>query len=188
MRKKTIFIVTLALAIAGQWNSLSAQTDPSVKTEVNTIRAIYAKAKKSIELNDGKESEGHKNDLLIQSHYVVPGTGQTNETIHYYYNLRTDEHTGQPYYLVYFISRKYNVAARQFYEEYLFDGEGPTLKFVFKQWPDIDGTKNEERYYFNYYGLIWSDVKGNVKADDSYSQRKSSELLSAFNNLLNSPD
>ena len=186
--KKSLFLALVILLAAGSFTSINAQTDPSVKSEVNNIRAAYAKAKKEIAQNDAGTTR-ERSDMVVTSHYMVPSCGLCTETIHYYYTLKIDELTTQPYYLIYFITRKYNVAARQFYEEYLYEGEGPTLKFAFRQYDEIDGNKAEERFYFNYYGLIWKLAKNNIDpADEKVMQRESSRLESALNSLLNTPD
>ena len=111
--------------------TLQAQSSPQAKARVAEIRKMYAAAKDLVEKN-GKGNTP-RSDTEIVSQYVVPGTGPTKEVIHYYYELQTDEDLGVPFYQSYLITRKYNVAAREFYQEFLYDKKSHEVVFAFLQ-------------------------------------------------------
>ena len=79
---------------------------------------------------------------------------------------------------VYFMVRKYNVGARDYYQEFLFD-EGKLI-FYFEK----SGT-SETRYYWGPDGLAKEDIKGERLSDEVMASRLSYELLNAFNLLMN---
>ncbi len=179
-----ILLLALLLAMAVMpWGNLRAQTDPAVKKQIESIRKAYTQAKSDMQQNDSKDFND-KNDMLVSSNYTTP-EGNTRETIHYYYRMMRDERTLMVYYQPYFIVRQFNVGKRQFYEEYLFEGHGPTLTFVFRKYADPKGNPVEERYYYNFYGLIWKNLKGTNNGDEQEYSKKSLELLSAFNSIMN---
>jgi hypothetical protein len=180
---KTLLTVLLLAMAALPWGKVCAQTDPTVRKQVEAIRKAYAQAKKDIEQNDSEDFYD-KNDMLLTSNYEALESNR-RETIHYYFKKRVDEHTSAFYYQPYFIVRQFNLRDRMFYEEYLFEGEGPTLTFVFNQWTDLRGNKIEERYYYNFHGPIWKMLKGTNKSDELRFEKKSQELISAFNSVMN---
>jgi hypothetical protein len=56
---------------------------------------------------------------------------------------------------------------------------------VFRKYADPKGNPVEERYYYNFYGLIWKNLKGTNNGDVQEYSKKSLELLSAFNSIMN---
>ena len=157
--KKFLFIATiffLALGVAAL-----AQNNPDV---VKEVRAAYAAAKEKISLADGDRSP--RNDAVVTLHYNVPATGPRTTVAHCYFDLDTDEN-GAHYY-PYFITLKYNVAAREYYEEYLFHPESGRLQFVFIQQDTYEGTKNEERYYYDDLGKLAAvNITGERTVEDA---------------------
>ena len=150
--------------------TLQAQSSPQAKARVAEIRKMYADAKDLVEKN-GKGNTP-RSDTEIVSQYVVPGTGPTKEVIHYYYELQSDGELGVPFYQSYLITRKYNVAAREFYQEFLYDKERHELVFAF-------------RYYWGESGLVNEAVKGERLMDEVFTLRKGRELVDALNMLMN---
>lgn len=157
--KKFLFTATilfLALGVAA-----SAQNNPDV---VKEVRAAYAAAKEKISLADGDRSP--RNDAVVTLHYNVPATGPRTTVAHCYFDLDTDEN-GAHYY-PYFITLKYNVAPREYYEEYLFHPESGRLQFVFIQQDTYEGTKNEERYYYDDLGKLAAvNITGERTVEDA---------------------
>ena len=157
--KKFLFIATiffLALGVAAL-----AQNNPDV---VKEVRAAYAAAKEKISLADGDRSP--RNDAVVTLQYNVPATGPRTTVAHCYFDLDTDEN-GAHYY-PYFITLKYNVAAREYYEEYLFHPESGRLQFVFIQQDTYEGTKNEERYYYDDLGKLAAvNITGERTVEDA---------------------
>lgn len=163
--------------------TIQAQSTPQAKARVAEIRKMYAAAKDMVEKN-GKEGTP-RSDTEIVGQYVVPGTGPTKEVIHYYYELQTDGELGVPFYQSYLITRKYNVAAREFYQEFLYDKERHELVFAFLQEKLPDGSVNETRYYWGESGMVHETVKGERLMDEVFTMRKGRELVDALNMLMN---
>lgn len=67
-----------------------------------------------------------------------------------------------------FATQKFNVAARDFYEEYLYDTDGQLI-FCYRRYPEIDGSMNELRFYFKNGLLTKSLVKVKKDGEKSYS-------------------
>ena len=159
MRLHRLIAVAVALSLCG---SLFAQTGSS--DLVKSVRAAYAAAKEKIKQNNGEDG-APRNDVTATLHCMVPATGPRTEVFHCYFELDTDEDGA--HYLPYFITRKYNVAARNFYEEYLFDPVPGRLLFAFIQSDTFDGGKNEERYYYDDCGkLAAANIKGERTIED----------------------
>ena len=80
----------------------------------------------------------------------LPGTGGHQENVRYYYGeLESDEDVIYPPHYLKFVTSKYNFAAREFYEEYLYDNKGH-LMFVYARTPDVDFPKMHEiRLYYD---------------------------------------
>lgn len=169
---------------------MALTTMPSIaqevtKAEMDGIRAAYSAAKEQIELNShAQEQNVPRSDMEIVSHYVIPGCGPTEEVIHYYFTLDEDPVLGTPYYTIYFITRSFNVAARQFYQEFLFDNDESSLLFFFQSNDALDGGSDETRYYYGKQG-VHKSIMGTAELDEVFAARKADELKSAFNLLMN---
>ena len=155
------------------------------KAEMASIRAAYSAAKEQVERNShAQEQDEPRSDMEIVSHYVIPGCGPTEEVIHYYFTLGEDPVLGTPYYKIYFISTSYNVAARKFYQEFLFGEEESDLLFFFQSNDALDGGTDETRYYYGKSGVHRS-IKGTAELDEVFAARRADELKSAFTLLMN---
>ena len=91
---------------------------------------------------------------------------------------------GTPVYNTYFITRSYNVAARKFYQEFLFDGPECELLFFYQHNDALDGGADETRYYYGKNG-IHKAIKGTAELDEVFAARTADELKNAFNLLMN---
>ena len=95
----------------------------------------------------------------------LPGTGYHEENVRMYFG---DEEVDEIYppHKLYFVSSKYNFAAREFYEEYLFDDDG-RLIFIYALAPDaVDGKESELRFYLTDGNLIKTLVKNRPWGSD----------------------
>lgn len=164
---------------------VQAQTTPVAKARVAEIRQMYAKAKAKIEQNEQSERLSiPREDMLITNYCNMPGTGPKREEIHYYFLNQADGEEMIVYFQPYFITRKYNVAAREFYEEYLYDHEKRQLVFAFLRGIDIDGKPWEARYYWGENGLVHELGKvSEAPANDVVA--KSRDMVDAFGFLMN---
>ena len=117
-------------------------------------------------------------ETIVTSNYMAPGAGPVKDVTHYYYSGDFDENLGNVYYTPYFISRKYNVGARDFYEEFLFD-KGD-LVFYFSK------SENDEiRYYWGPDGFFHEVIKGKKTMDEVFANRLAHDLKDAFDKLMN---
>ena len=144
--RKLLSLLVLALISFGF--VAQAQNNADV---VKAVRAAYNAAKEQIKQTQVEFGEP-RNDAVVTMHYNVPATGPRTTVAHCYFELDTDEN-GAHYY-PYFITLKYNVAAREYYEEYLYHPESGRLLFAFIQQDTYEGTKNEERYYYDDLGKL----------------------------------
>ena len=153
------------------------QNKPSAQQLVDEIRKKYAQVKETQEYK--KKAELPPDETVITSNYMAAGAGPVKDVTRYYYNGDFDEDQGQEMYKTYFMVRKFNVGALDFYQEYLLDDESELIFFYEKS-----GT-NETRYYWNKLELIKQDIKGEATTDETSAIRLSSALLNAFNLLMN---
>lgn len=67
-----------------------------------------------------------------------------------------------------FATKKYNFAARQFYEEYLYDNQG-RIQFIYGLESDYgDVYQREYRFYFNQGKLIDVNIKSRANDGDTF--------------------
>ena len=173
--KNILFTVALLLAAM----TVQAQKTPEMKKDVADIRKMYAEAKQEMEGLDKMEREGlPPNKTIFSSNYNEGGTGPTKEVITYYHRLEFDEESEMAFQRPFFITRKFNVAAREHYQEFLYDKEG-NLKFFYEKNPD-----GETRYYYC-RDDVYDIVKGSMSMDCGFAGRLSSELINAFDIIRN---
>lgn len=180
--KKVALIVVLSLVALP---SMLMQAQEVTDAEIAAIRAAYADAKQQVEINShAQEQNVPRSDMEVISHYVLPGCGPTEEVIHYYFTLEDDPESETYVYKPYLITRSYNVAARKFYEEFLFDADETNLLFFFQRNDAMDGSTDETRYYYGKHGTHQS-IKGTAQMDEVFAARLADDLKAAFNHLLN---
>ena len=181
MTRFFIPFVVFLMALA----TMPSHAQEMIKAEMASIRAAYSAAKEKVELNShAQEQNVPRSDMEIVSHYVIPGCGPTEEIIHYYFTLDVDPVLGTPYYKLYFITTCYNVAARKYYQEFLFGEDDTDLLFFFQRNDAQDGGTDETRYYYGTSG-IHKSIKGTADLDEVFAASKADELKSAFNLLMN---
>ena len=165
--KKLFFMVTVLMACT----MVQAQD-----AQVANIRKMYAEAKE-VMANKNK-AELPLDETVVTSNYMAPGAGPIKDVTHYYYSGEFDENLGNVYYTPYFITRKYNVGAREYYEEFLFDKGG--LVFYFNK-----SQNDETRYYWGPNGFFHEVVKGQKMMDEVFAARLANDLTEAFHKLMN---
>ena len=179
--RRFFFLLSLLMACM----SMQAQQGPAAD-RVATIRRLYAEAKQLIAQK--AQEENTRNELTVNSHLMVPGCGITEETIHYYFELADGDESDFYSYQPYLITRSYNVAARKFYEEFLYDRQTADLIFAFFSGDNMDtGEKDETRYYWGVppQGLVHEQVKGERNMDEVFASRLAYDLMEAFHRLRN---
>ena len=159
----------------------NGQRDPQQKASVQQvladIRKKYAQVKERQEAK--KKAELPADETVVTSNYMAAGAGPVKDVTRYYYDGDFDEDLGMQCYTPYFIVRKHNVGATEFYQELLYDDMGSLIFYFEKQ------GANETRYYWSADGLVKEDIKGEQLMDEVFAYRLSSELISAFNFLMN---
>ena len=165
--KKLFFMVTVLMACT----MVQAQD-----TQVANIRKMYAEAKEV--MANKKKAELPLDETVVTSNYMAPGAGPIKDVTHYYYSGEFDENLGNVYYTPYFITRKYNVGAREYYEEFLFDKGG--LVFYFNK-----SQNDETLYYWGPNGFFHEVVKGQKMMDEVFAARLANDLTEAFHKLMN---
>lgn len=170
MIKRCLFLVAMMLPLMG-----FAQNDAATKARVQSIREIYRQSMTDINAAQ-KEDSGKRNDALVSLSLVRPGTGASQETLEFYGELLADSAAGDYRNEAFFIRRSYNIAARKYYNEFLFDRQTGDLLFAYirttsDEEPDI---KIEDRFYFDKGSLapIWHTATGvNTEKNTVVSQR-----------------
>jgi len=113
----------------------------NAQNTVESIRKAYQNVKKEI----AQMSENFPLDGMPPEYYHLrvkqnlPATGGHEENIRMYYGELAPEEEGDPYppHYLHFATSKYNYAAREFYEEYLYDDKGQVL-FIYVLTPDVN--------------------------------------------------
>ena len=166
--KKIVLSIILCLCALGSVQAQNAQ--------VANIRKMYAEAKEIIA--NKKKAEIPPDETVVTSNYMAPGAGPIKDVTHYFYSGEYDENLRNVYYTPYFITRSYNVGARDFYEEFLFD-KG-SLVFYFSK-----SQNDETRYYFGAGGFFHEVIKGEKQMDEVFASRLANDLVEAFHRLMN---
>ena len=128
------------------------------------IRQHYAAAKAYVEQQQQVEAGGDfypvTQCFTVQVKQNLPGTGYHQEDVKLYY--REEQDSAEQIYpdlLLDFATKRYNFAARTYYEEYLYDQQG-RIEFIYAALPDLDEGKDYElRFYFSKGQLIETIVK-----------------------------
>jgi len=179
----TKFFIAFILCFTASM-TMQIQAQEATQDEIAGIRAAYSAAKEQMELNShADEMNVPRSDMEISSHYIIPGSGPTEDVIHYYFTMDDDPETGSYVYKPYLVTRSFNIAAHQFYQEYLIDKESRLL-FFFQSNDAIEGGTAETRFYYGKHG-VHKAVKGDATLDEELCIRSAQELISAFGLIMN---
>ena len=156
MIKKVVF--TLLLCIAGYLSVSAQNTVESIRKEYQNVHEWMA------QMGDNFPSDGIPPvyfDLRVEQN--LPATGPHQENIRMYYGELESEEEGDPYppHYLRFVTTKYNFAAREFYEEYLYDDKGQVM-FIYAITPDVtsgDIIPYELRMWFDGKQLLRFNAK-----------------------------
>ena len=166
MRKKVFFTLLLCMGWA---LAASAQ---------NTIQSIRKAYQDVHEMIDHMTAKGDDIPAMPPEYFDLqvvqnlPATGGHKENIRMYYGELEPEEEGDPYppHYLRFVTAKYNFAAREFYEEYLYDDKGQVM-FIYAITPDV--TIGE----FKFYELrMWFDGKRLLR----FTAKKAEEPLEYY--------
>lgn len=191
----SLFAMTLSLSVSAQ--KASGNPDKMTAAEqkaVDEIRQRYSDMKKMIELmGEGPDWQDRAVDAdspggwppeyfhvkVVQN---LPATGYHEENVRMFFEEVEGEDLIYPPLRLAFASSKYNFAARQYYEEYLYDKKG-NLIFIFAQEPDLEtGMWRQMRFYMQGTKVVHTIVRECPLTDDlevrDLSQDPASEVYS----------
>ena len=128
-------IITTILLVLSVQGAVAQQT-------IEDIRKAYAGVKEHIGMmSDNFPGEGIPPEYYhLHVSQMLPATGPHKEDVRLYYNKVESENEEEepriyPLHYLRFASTKYNYAAREFYEEYLYDAKGQVM-FIYAITPD----------------------------------------------------
>ncbi|MCR4995536.1 MAG: hypothetical protein K6A32_09240 [Bacteroidales bacterium] len=175
MSKKRI--VCLVMSLVAAMPALLAQDG------LNDIRKHYAAVKEHIARMETENAQPPRYyELTIFEN--LPGTGRHTENMHFYYcdvKLAPEEIEGDvelhPHHWLELATAKYNYAAREFYEEYLYD-EQQRITFIYARTPDYDyGREHEFRLYFDEDKLIRVHIKSREGLEGPFAEEYLGQTL-----------
>lgn len=151
MLMRKIVLMTL-LALAWVQMTCAQNTVESIRKEYTEIKEDIAEMMRE----EGRPDEYYQ--VLVRQN--LPATGGHFEDTRMYWGERDDDEIYPTHYLR-MVTTKYNFAAREFYEEYLYDEKGRIL-FIYAQTPDVD-ENFEKMYEFRFYFNAGKPIKVLVK-------------------------
>ena len=137
------------------------------------IRQHYAAAKAYVEQQQAVEAGGDiypvTQCFTVQVKQNLPATGYHYEDVKMYYREEQDsDEQIYPDLFLDFATKRYNFAARTYYEEYLYDQQG-RIEFIYATLPDLNEGKDYElRFYFSKGELIETIVKRRPMGDGTF--------------------
>ncbi|MBQ6656359.1 MAG: hypothetical protein IJM64_03615 [Ottowia sp.] len=160
MKHRTTRAAALLAALALCSASALAQQElrPSPEQEyIFQVRAVYAKAQDAIKQGQGEPQA--KNEATLQATYMRPGAGQTQHKVELFFRMVPTEEPGHVRRQLYLARETFNVAARTFYREYLYDDAGAPL-FFYTRHDSFDKGRVEQRYYYRSGKLVVAEPEG----------------------------
>lgn len=156
---------------------------------VESIRQRYVYAKEYARMftgdnvNDGADFGQFYH---LEARQWLPGTGGHIEHTYLYYEEKEsdDDVIYKPHYLT-FATKRFNYAAREYYQEFLYDADGK-VAFIYAYDPmthfgdEEDDMQYEFRYYFSKGKLIKALIKRKSWDDKDYQQVYEGATLNAI--------
>ena len=152
---------------------------------VETIRKDYSEAMEHAKLMNDPEYPP-TNRFQVTCEQMMPGSGPHKVSYTFYYHEGYDEEDEEPNingYLdrsIWYVKHSYNWAARDFYEEYLYDDKG-NIEFIYARAVDDDDFSLifEYRFYFNAKGVIKVIVKRKKEGESTFTQEYSGATVTS---------
>lgn len=153
----------------------------TAQTSIEQIRKHYSDVKECV--NGMADPYKFPEDMDEDHQYVpqfyqvnieenYPGTGMHHEKVFIYHAdvEGSDEGEVFPPQRIEFATAKYNFAAREFYEEYLYDAKGQ-IEFVYAIMPEGSEFQDMEyRFYFKAGKLIKADIRTRASEKDPFKE------------------
>ncbi len=150
------------------WNGTQFEKANNKKTDISDIREKYSNTKQGLH-SYTKKVETDK--------AMLGGIGEQIRT----YTLF--ENKGK----LVFATQQFNIAARNYYDEYLFDENGK-LSFCYRRYPEIDGSWRELRFYFRNGLFVKCLLKEKKEGESSFSTTYEGEFIPDDNSMSNYKD
>ena len=132
MMKKAIITLFVLAAV---------MQEATAQNTIESIREVYQGVYETVGLMNIDFPEGGipPEYYHLDVRQNLPGTGPHHEDIRMYYGEEEPEEEGDPYppHFLRLVTAKYNFAAREFYEEYLYDERGQVM-FIYALTCDAD--------------------------------------------------
>ncbi len=141
--KRVIFVLAL---IATTLLSASSFAQKGVDKDIEEIRKQYSEALESLQYRTDEEYPA-RNLVTVNSDEMWPGSGGHKTSTTIFFDVDLDEGAGivrTPF----FARVKYNIAARNYYYEVLFDRDGGKPLFYYTKIETYDKGPVECRYYY----------------------------------------
>ena len=138
---------------------------------IEDIRKSYASVKEYIAQMSGDfPTDGIPHEYYhLNVEQNLPGTGPHHEHVWMYFGEQEVDAIYPPHYL-WFTTKKYNYAVREYYEEYLYDNQG-RIMFIYATNPDVVfGEIYEFRLYFDGQRLLKCIVKQRQADEKTYRE------------------
>ncbi len=153
MKRAAIISLLLLCCLTSAWAQRS----------IADIRKAYKQQKELMaQMSDDFPAEGIPPQYYqLRVAQNLPGTGVHQEDVRFYYSGHpsADEDDPYPTHALTYASASYNFAARQFWEEYLYDDDGRVC-FIYARTPDVDFPKiHELRIYLEGNRLLRFSAK-----------------------------
>ncbi len=144
MGKRIFILLSFSFCLLTGW----------AQNTVESIRERYTNAKSHIEQNKG-DNQYDGSDWAeyyhLEARQFLPGTGGHREDVYLYWNEKEEDKIYNGHWLS-FATKRYNYAARNFYEEYLYDADGQ-VAFIYGYSPmeTLEGETESAEYEFRFY-------------------------------------
>lgn len=187
MKKRILLLLCLAATVQA---SFAQNTEKSIRQRYNEMKEQIAFHTGS-NLYDGADFGEYYH---VESRQWLPATGgHIDNTYLYYGYVEGEERIYERHYLK-FATKKYNFAARDYYEEYLYDPDG-NVAFIYafdgmtRMEDEEDFQQYEFRFYLNKGRLIKAIVKNRPSEDKPFKEvwtgtKLKSLYTGVFNNYM----
>jgi len=167
--KKTLFLLLVLLAYLQPGYA---------QNTIESIRERYVAAKNYIATYTGDDDYDGSNwpeYYHVEARQFLPGTGGHKEDVYMYWGEREEEEKVYASHYLTFATTKYNYAAHQYYEEYLYDADGQ-LAFIYATDPAVSAGEMApfEEYEFRFYldrgKLLRAIIKSRANDQQSFTE------------------
>lgn len=158
--KKQIILLVLSLVL-GSHAGWAQNTVESIRQRYADAKE-YARTHTGSDLYDGADFGEYYH---LEARQWLPGTGgHIEHTYLYYGEQETDDGVIYAPHYLWFVTKRFNYAAREYYQEFLYDADGK-VAFIYAYDPmiSLDGDESDRQYEFRFYFSKGKLIKSIVK-------------------------